>query len=142
VDQHHNIYNTRRIAPNSNWQKFNEQHLNYPPFKLEAKNRNSVEKAVCETCIKRQLELLAVNIRTNHVHAVICIGSKRAPQILSALKANATRQLRQDRLWNHEHSPWADKGSKRKLWNERSVVEAIDYVVNGQGDDLPDFDWW
>jgi hypothetical protein len=37
-------------------------------------------------------------------------------------------------------SPWADKGSKRKLWNERSVARAIDYVLYGQGDELPDFD--
>jgi len=26
------------------------------------------------------------------------------------------------------------------LWNERSVAQAIEYVLNGQGDELPDFD--
>jgi xanthine dehydrogenase molybdopterin-binding subunit B len=26
------------------------------------------------------------------------------------------------------------------LWNERSIERAIDCVINGQGDDLPDFD--
>jgi hypothetical protein len=26
------------------------------------------------------------------------------------------------------------------LWNEKSVARAIDYVLYGQGDDLPDFD--
>jgi hypothetical protein len=34
----------------------------------------------------------------------------------------------------------ARKGSKIRLWNEQSVARAIDYVLNGQGDDLPDFD--
>jgi hypothetical protein len=63
-----------------------------------------------------------------------------AIQVLNAFKANATRKLREDDLWPHPFSPWADKGSKRKLWNERSVARAIDYVLNGQGDDLPDFD--
>ncbi|HEY6247718.1 MAG TPA: hypothetical protein VIX17_27465 [Pyrinomonadaceae bacterium] len=38
----------------------------------------------------------------------------------------------------HEFSPWADKGSKTRLWNE--VANAIDYVPNGQGNDLPNFD--
>jgi hypothetical protein len=47
---------------------------------------------------------------------------------------------REDRLWSYEFSPWADRGSKRWLWNERSVARAIDYVMNGQGEDLPDFD--
>jgi len=59
---------------------------------------------------------------------------------LNALKPNATRQMRQDENWKPQYSPWVDKGSKRNLWNERSVAQAIDYVVNGQGDDLPDFD--
>jgi hypothetical protein len=60
--------------------------------------------------------------------------------VLNAFKANATRQLKEDQLWPHQFSPWADKGSKRLLWNERSVANAIDYVLNGQGGDLPDFD--
>jgi hypothetical protein len=63
-----------------------------------------------------------------------------AGRALCALKANATRQLREDGLWKYEHSPWADKGSKRRLWNERSVWLACDYVNNQQGGDLPDFD--
>ena len=62
--------------------------------------------------------------------------------VLIALKANATRQMREDELWPHEHSPWADKGSKRNLWNEQSIWEACNYVNNAQGDDLPDFDRW
>jgi hypothetical protein len=32
------------------------------------------------------------------------------------------------------------KAAKGDCWNEQSVARAIDYVVNGQGDDLPDFD--
>lgn len=40
----------------------------------------------------------------------------------------------------HERGPWAEKGSKRYLWSERSVTQAIDYVLYGQGDELPDFD--
>ena len=53
---------------------------------------------------------------------------------------NRYRLFRQTRNGAAIISPWADKGSKRKLWNERSVARAIDYVMNGQGDDLPDFD--
>jgi len=48
--------------------------------------------------------------------------------------------MRHDGNWIESHSPWADKGSQRYLWNERSLEQAIDYVKNGQGDELPDFD--
>jgi hypothetical protein len=60
--------------------------------------------------------------------------------VLIALKANATRQLRADGLWTYGFSPWARKGSERKLWTERSIDRAIKYVLHGQGNDLPDFD--
>jgi REP element-mobilizing transposase RayT len=87
----------------------------------------------------RKWELLALNVRTNHVHTVVT--ANRDPEIvLNAFKANATRELRERNLWPHDFSPWVRKGSKRKLWNERSVAMAIDYVLYGQGNDLPDFD--
>jgi REP element-mobilizing transposase RayT len=140
VDRNNNLYKSPTIVRNNNWQKFNEQLLRHPPFHLNAECRKSVEKAVLDTCSKRKWDLSAFNVRTNHVHSVISIGTYSADRALGALKANATRQLREDGLWKHEHSPWADKGSKRRLWNEKSVWLACDYVNNGQGQDLPDFD--
>jgi REP element-mobilizing transposase RayT len=75
---------------------------------------------------------MAINVRTNHVHAVISIGAKNSKPALIALKANASRD---ERRWAVEWQldPWAEKGSRRKLWNERSVFEACDYVLNRQG---------
>ena len=81
-----------------------------------------------------------VNARTNHVHTVVSIGSIKPERALTAFKANATRQMRHDACWRQHHSPWAEKGSKRYLWNERSVARAIDYVLYAQGDELPNFD--
>ncbi len=101
-----------------------------------------MEKAIHETCKKRRWSLRTINIRTNHGHFVAAIGAHRPDRALIAFKANATRQLREDGLWPHEHSPWADKGSKRNLWNERSIWEACDYVLNRQGEDLSKYDWW
>ena len=92
------------------------------------------------TCELRNWSLLALNTRTNHVHTVVDIGVKKGELALNAFKANATRQMRQNGCWEFDCSPWAGKGSCRRLWNERSVANAIGYVINGQGGDLPDFD--
>jgi REP element-mobilizing transposase RayT len=81
----------------------------------------------------------ALNVRTNHVHTVVTANHEPG-LVLNAFKANATRQLRVDQLWAHSFSPWADKGSKIRLWNERSVANAINYVLYNQGGDLPNFD--
>lgn len=106
---------------------------------LGARERLCVEHAIRETCQIRKWELLAFNVRTNHVHTVV-VANRDPEVVLNALKANTTRELRESNLWMHDFSPWVRKGSKRRLWNERSVANAVDYVLHGQGSDLPDFD--
>ena len=139
IDRYHNRYLSPYIPGNEEWRRYNEQRLRSKPFILKARHRKSIEAAIRKTCQTRHWWLQAINIRTNHIHTVVS-ANRKASLVLNAFKANATRQLRQDGLWPHPFSPWADKGSKRKLWSERSVARAIDYVVNGQGNDLPDFD--
>jgi REP element-mobilizing transposase RayT len=121
------------------WHDHNRQRLRAKPLILKADHRRLIEKAIRETCDIRKWWLRALNVRTNHVHTVVT-ANREAELVLNAFKANATRELRQNGLWPESFSPWARRGSKKKLWNEESVAKAIDYVLNGQGDDLPDFD--
>ncbi len=139
IDRFNNRYRAPYIQASDKWQHYNEQQLRSEPLILKASHRKSIKAAIRETYNIRKWLLHAINVRTNHVHTVVS-ANRRAGLVLNAFKANATRQLRQDGLWPYSFSPWADKGSKRRLWNEQSVARAIDYVVNGQGDDLPDFD--
>ena len=62
---------------------------------LRARQRKSIEVAIRETCQIRKWALLAINIRTNHVHTVVT-ANRAAEPVLTAFKANATRQLRED----------------------------------------------
>jgi REP element-mobilizing transposase RayT len=140
IDRFHNRFKAPYIDPNQRWHRHNTQVLEGEPVILDASQRKSIEAAVRETCAIRKWLLHAVNVRTNHVHAVVSIGVIKPERALTAFKANATRQMRQDGCWRHVYSPWAEKGSKRSLWNERSVERAIDYVLYGQEGDLPDFD--
>lgn len=139
IDRFHNRYRSPYIPENRQWHRYNEARLKAKPLILGAKERKSIKAAIRETCTIRKWALLAFNVRTNHVHTVVS-ANRDAELVRNAFKANATRQLREDGLWPYEFSPWARKGSKKKLWNERSVTAAINYVLYGQGDDLPDFD--
>ena len=139
VDRFHNHYNSPYIEPSRQWYRYNRTILRGEPVKLTASRRASVETAIRETCNLRNWFLHAINVRTNHVHAVVSIGSLAPQRALSGFKANATRHMRHDGCWVQERSPWVVKGSVRYLWNERSVTLAIDYVINGQGNDLPEF---
>jgi REP element-mobilizing transposase RayT len=140
VDRFQNQYQSPYIEPNKQWREYNAGTLKRSPVLLDSGQRESVECAIKETCRIRDWLLQAINVRTNHVHVVVSIGEIQPGRALNALKANSTRQMRKDGRWPHERSPWAERGSNRYLWNERSVERAIDYVINGQGGPLPDFD--
>jgi len=136
IDRFHNRYGAPYLPPSDTWKRHNCKQLKTHPLILETRERGAVNKAVRETCNLRRWDLHACNVRTNHVHVVVSANC-RANLVLNALKANATRQLREDKLWLPPFSPWAHKGSKIMLWTEQSLDKAIDYVLNGQGADLP-----
>jgi hypothetical protein len=98
-----------------------------------------VEKAIRDVCLHRNYFLHAISVRTNHVHTVVSAASKPEP-VMNAFKAYATRELRNGGLLNRGTTPWSRHGSTRYLWKERHVEKAIDYVLYGQGDELPSLD--
>jgi REP element-mobilizing transposase RayT len=134
-----NKYGTPRIAPNSRLQEAEFNQLKHPPLKLDARRRPVIEQAIREVCKHRGYGLRAINVRTNHVHTVVSAASKPEP-VLQAFQAYATRKLRRARLLPDGVKPWTRHGSTPYLWKERHVERAIDYVLYGQGDELPRFD--
>jgi REP element-mobilizing transposase RayT len=139
TDKFNNKYGTPFLPPNKKWQDFNSQILTYDPVKLNDQMRKSVETALRETCEVRNWKIYAINVRTNHAHIVVAIGNNSSKKALVAFKANATRKMREDNVWQFKHSPWAENGSRRYLWTEKSIEKTVDYVINGQGKPLPDF---
>lgn len=139
IDKFHNHLGGARSNPSPKRQGANEARLKSPPFLLNANSRRQVEAAIREVCAFRNWLLVALNVRTNHAHAVVA-GKAGPDRMLNDLKAYSTRRLREHREWEFAHSPWVDKGSKRYLWTEIHIARAADYVVNGQGRDLPEFD--
>jgi REP element-mobilizing transposase RayT len=134
-----NKYGTPRIAPNKRLERAERKLLKHPPVTLDGRQRPVVEKAIREVCEHRGYVRLAINVRTNHVHTVVSAAMK-PEAILQAFQAYATRKLREAGLLPREIKPWSRHGSTPYLWKERHVERAIDYVLNGQGDELPSFD--
>jgi REP element-mobilizing transposase RayT len=135
IDRFHNHYKAPYLPRSDRRRELNLRQLKSEPLILNARQRQSIDLAIREVCVNREWLLHALNVRTNHVHTVVSIGAVKPGRALNAFKAYATRRIRQDDNWVEPHSPWADKGSKRGLWNERSLAIAIDYVLNGQGEE-------
>ena len=91
-----------------------------------------------EVCHYRKYLLRAINVRTNHAHAVVSAVLEPEP-ILDAFKTYSTRALRRAGLMPARTKPWARHGSTVYLWKEQDVAKAVEYVLLGQGNDLPSF---
>lgn len=112
--------------------------MNASPVRLNGRQRKKVEEAIRRVCVMRGFRLIAINVRTNHVHVVV--AAETSPdKVLSAFKANATRELREAGLVKIGSSVWSRGGSNRFLWKPRNVESAVNYTLHGQGDDLPEF---
>lgn len=84
----------------------------------------------------RGWRLYAINIRTNHVHVVVSANTFPG-RMMGEFKAYASRHLREQGLIGKRKRVWVEGGSKKHLFNIKDVEEACEYVIHGQGPDLP-----
>ena len=137
--RYYNGFGTPKIKPDAKMVDRKRGMLNHPTVLLGPSERAVVEKAIREVCSVRGYPLHAANVRTNHAHIVA--GSLKSPErLMNTFKAYSTRALREAGLAAAESKIWSRHGSTRYLWTEEHIATAVDYVVNGQGDELPKFD--
>ena len=110
----------------------------FPALTLDAVMRRVVREAIEEHCRFRGWLLRALNVRTNHVHAVVDIRD-RAQKVIGSFKSRTTRLLREASLVAEGRPVWtAEGGDVRALKHPEAVVNACDYVRNQQGAELPE----
>lgn len=110
--------------------------MNQKPTILDKKERICILEAIKEVCDYRGYELLAGNIRTNHLHAVVSANTN-PDKIANEFKAYATRRLREAKLVEPDKTIWSRGKSRRYLWKLKHVEIAVEYVLFGQGDEIP-----
>jgi REP element-mobilizing transposase RayT len=134
VDRHgKNVYGTPDVAPNQKLYDRMQRELKQPAVILNDIQRTIVETAIKELCEQRKYHLQALNVRINHVHAVVSAQSK-PERIADAFKAFSTKKLREENLIFKEITIWSRGRSRRYLWKPRHVDLAINYVLYAQGD--------
>ncbi len=134
VDRHgKTIFGTPDIAPNQKMKELMTENLKQSAIIFNQVQRDAVEIAITELCKERKYHLQAINVRTNHVHAVVSAQIK-PERIADAFKAFSTKKLREENLVSKELKIWSRGRSRPYLWKPRHVELAIDYVLYGQGD--------
>jgi len=134
IDREHNRYKTPYALPTRTVENTIVIYYKAEPVTLSAAQRTSIEIAVRDTCACRALALACFQCaHTSRSHPSFQSARKSPKLVLNAFKANATRQMREDGCWQHAHSPWAEKGSKRNLWNDARIVSAIELCDQWSG---------
>jgi REP element-mobilizing transposase RayT len=127
------------ITANKSLNQSDTSQLVSKPFSLGSAERSIVEAAIKDVCKHKSIGLAALNVRTNHAHAVT-IASSGPEQIMNSFKSYSTRRLREAGLLGSSQKVWSRHGSTRWLWTEEHVEIAVRYVLYGQGEDLPRFE--
>ncbi len=108
------------------------------PYLLCAGRREVVLAAIREACQDQGWGLLAVHVRTTHVHVVVETGPHSPGEARNLFKRRASQRLNEAGWDKKERRRWARHGHTRPVRQEAGP--AIRYVVEGQGEPLAV--WW
>jgi len=133
VDDEHNEYGTPFVAPDAERERQERESMTQPPYVMSAAERDVVCRAIVELSRERGWRLLAVHVRSNHVHVVI--AAERDPgRIMSDLKGRASRDLNRAGFDNAERKRWTRHGSTKHLFRPEEMEAKIRYTLDGQGE--------
>ncbi len=135
VDTEHAVFGEEFALANSGREKYIRQQMTHDPVILAQASRVAVQDAVLEVCQYRGWTMIALHLRTTHVHAVV-MADTVVEKVLRDFKAYAPRRLRNDGLIERNAKPWSVHGSTKHLWDDAQIGRAVDDTVENQGDEL------
>jgi REP element-mobilizing transposase RayT len=100
-------------------------------FVLSEEARGVVHRTIVAHTEFRGWELLALNVRTTHVHVVVS-ASLDPESVMGQYKAWASRRLREAGMLAARTKVWTPHGSTKYLWDIEDTREAVHYVRNLQ----------
>ncbi len=135
VDEGHNEWATPLLATDAHRVAALQRRMTHLPYRLSKAARQIVKATIENHCRLRGWDLLGVNVRSNHVHAVIGFAGIAPEVMVGECKAWSTRSLRTRGLAAANQPVWTKHGSMRYLWKERELEPALRYVLEGQDAD-------
>ena len=135
MDPRHQAWESPPLQPNPRVEHQRGMSLKTRPMAFDAGRRALIKRTIADVCEHRNWDLLAVNVRTNHVHIVV--AATEAPEnVMTSLKSWATRRMVAVGVVERGAPVWSRHGSTRYLWTEQQVDDACTYVIEGQGGPL------
>ncbi|MHC4663894.1 MAG: transposase [Planctomycetota bacterium] len=102
--------------------------LKYNPVCFSGRQALSVSRGFNRAKTEGGYSIYACSILPDHVHMIIGWHKRAIGRIVGHLKAQATRRLSSDGLWEQNRRVWAKKSWKVFLDTNKSAGRAIKYV--------------
>ena len=131
VDRKHNVPGTPFVPANPERVQSVREEMAQKSVLLNEEHRQVVDQAIRGVCDYKKWNLLAINVRSNHVHIVVTADDK-PESVMNYFKRYASKRLHEQHLFSKETTLWTRHGSTRYLNDQRSIDAAIRYVVEGQ----------
>ena len=140
VDRDHNQYGGEFVAPDARREEASRGRMAQDAYMMnDARERAVVCEAIVGLCGRRGWRVLAVHVRTNHVHVVV-VSDRDPGRVMSDMKGCASRELTRAGFDDKNRRRWTRHGSTLHLFDDGAVAEKIDYVLNRQGRAMARYD--
>lgn len=131
VDTANNRFGRALLPANAARERWESEQLVGAPVQFDGPMRQVIDRTVREVCEHRGWYLLALNVRTNHVHCVVKASGPPEP-VMNSMKSWATRRLVEGGLVERGSRVWSRHGSTVYLFRPDKVEEKCRYVIDGQ----------
>jgi REP element-mobilizing transposase RayT len=138
VDRRHNLVGNPLLEPDPKRATSDRERMTQAPYQLDRDTRSTTLEAIREVSAHRGWNLLAAQVRTNHVHAVV-EADVTPEKVLNDFKAYASRALNRLGRDTPDRKRWARHGSTRWLRKDEDVQDAVRYVIEEQGEPMAVF---
>lgn len=133
TDRYHNQLGTPAIEPNPVSVRIAEAAMRSSTLTLTDAMRRAVEAGIRALCDERAWKLIALNVRSTHVHVIVNCRSALSPErTMGQFKARGTRAMREAGLIGTEAPIWTRHGSTRWINHPAGLYAAIAYVNDWQ----------
>lgn len=120
-----------QILPSTRLEQRERNRLSGRPYTLTPQARTVVAQAISTHAGFKQWEILAIEVRSNHVH--LLIRSSTPPEaVMTSCKRWATKALRETSLLGKDAKAWTRHGSTRWINDEDSLIKAFQYITEFQ----------
>jgi REP element-mobilizing transposase RayT len=124
-DEREFVKDGRILPPDSNLTESNLHNLKQPPVSLTGIQKQIVKQAIMEKSLRLRQKILALSVRTNHVHFVVAYDGTPIENTVRHYKNVALVALRKI---GFSGRVWSTGFNKGFCFDERSLQNRINYV--------------